>query len=55
MKGCGVQLRDGTIVVGIFFNNLYAPDGSYTNSADVKDEEIPGAWKALSRSLCHHF
>ena len=28
-EGCGVQLRDGTIVVGIFYNNLYNPDGSY--------------------------
>src|SRR5205814_9423571 len=30
-EGCGVQLRDGTIVVGIFFNNLYAEDGSYNS------------------------
>lgn len=28
-EGCGIQLRDGTIVVGIFFNNLYNPDGTY--------------------------
>lgn len=28
-EGCGVQLRDGTIVVGVFYNNLYNPDGSY--------------------------
>jgi sialidase-1 len=28
-EGCGLQLRDGTIVVGIFFNNLYNPDGTY--------------------------
>ncbi len=28
-EGCGVQLRDGTIVVGIFYNNLYNPDGTY--------------------------
>jgi sialidase-1 len=28
-EGCGVQLRDGTIVVGIFYNKLYNPDGSY--------------------------
>jgi len=28
-EGCGIQLRDGTIVVGVFYNNLYRPDGSY--------------------------
>ncbi|WP_414660629.1 sialidase family protein [Horticoccus sp. 23ND18S-11] len=28
-EGCGVQLPDGTILVGIFYNNLYNPDGSY--------------------------
>lgn len=28
-EGCGVQLRDGTIVVGIFYNNLYNADGTY--------------------------
>ena len=28
-EGCGVQLKDGTIVVGIFYNNLYLPDGTY--------------------------
>jgi Neuraminidase (sialidase) len=28
-EGCGVQLKDGTIVVGVYYNNLYAPDGSY--------------------------
>jgi sialidase-1 len=28
-EGCGVQLKDGTIIVGIFYNNLYRPDGTY--------------------------
>lgn len=28
-EGCGVQLADGTIVVGIFFNNLYGNLGTY--------------------------
>jgi photosystem II stability/assembly factor-like uncharacterized protein len=28
-EGCGIQLRDGTIVVGVFFNGLYGPDGRY--------------------------
>jgi BNR/Asp-box repeat. len=30
-EGCGIQLKDGTIVVGIFYNDLYNPDGSYKN------------------------
>ena len=42
-EGCGVQLRDGTIVVGIFYNNLYNPDGSY-NFAWKKD--LPALQKA---------
>lgn len=29
-EGCGIQLADGTIVVGIFYNNLYLPDGRYS-------------------------
>ncbi len=33
-EGCGVQLRDGTIVVGIFYNNNYKPDGSYNHEGD---------------------
>ncbi len=28
-EGCGVQLKDGTIVMGVYYNNLYRPDGSY--------------------------
>jgi sialidase-1 len=28
-EGCGVQLRDGTVLVGVFYNALYQPDGSY--------------------------
>jgi sialidase-1 len=28
-EGCGLQLRDGTIVVGIFYNDLYDDDGVY--------------------------
>lgn len=31
-EGCGVQLRDGAIVVGIFYNNLYNPDGTYSSN-----------------------
>lgn len=28
-EGCGVQMRDGTIVVGVYFNGNYNTDGSY--------------------------
>ncbi|MBS1751411.1 MAG: exo-alpha-sialidase [Bacteroidetes bacterium] len=28
-EGCGIQLKDGTIIVGIFYNDLYLPDGAY--------------------------
>lgn len=28
-EGCGVQLKDGTIVVAIFYNALYFSDGAY--------------------------
>ena len=28
-EGCGIQLKDGTIVVAIFYNKLYFDDGAY--------------------------
>jgi hypothetical protein len=28
-EGCGIQLKDGTIIVGVYYNNLYNKDGSY--------------------------
>lgn len=28
-EGCGIQLRDGTIIVGIYYNDLYVEDGAY--------------------------
>lgn len=28
-EGCGIQLKDGTIVVAVFYNGLYFPDGAY--------------------------
>jgi sialidase-1 len=28
-EGCGIQLKDGTILVAIFYNNLYDADGRY--------------------------
>lgn len=38
-EGCGIQLRDGTIVLGIYYNDLYLEDGSY-NWAGKKLPEI---------------
>jgi hypothetical protein len=35
-EGCGIQLKDGTIIVGVFYNNLYNPDGSYRFNYDRK-------------------
>ena len=32
-EGCGVQLSDGTIVVGVFYNNLYNTEGTYGSKA----------------------
>jgi hypothetical protein len=28
-EGCGIQLKDGTVLVAIFYNNLYDSDGRY--------------------------
>ena len=28
-EGCGIQLKDGTILVAVFYNNLYREDGEY--------------------------
>ncbi|MBS1751410.1 MAG: exo-alpha-sialidase [Bacteroidetes bacterium] len=28
-EGCGIQLKDGTIIVGIYYNDLYKSDGTY--------------------------
>lgn len=36
-EGCGIQLKDGTIVVGVYYNNLYNPDGSYIWGSAHKD------------------
>ena len=35
-EGCGIQLKDGTIIVGIFYNDLYVPDGTYNWGGTVK-------------------
>jgi sialidase-1 len=43
-EGCGVQLKDGTIVVGFFYNNNYNADGTYGafyNWEKQKNESAP--------------
>lgn len=42
-EGCGIQLKDGTIVVGIFYNDLYVPDGGYNWNGEVKLKELDRA------------
>lgn len=37
-EGCGIQLRDGTIVVGIFYNKNYNTDGTYNFAGTMKRE-----------------
>lgn len=35
-EGCGIQLKDGTILVGIYYNDLYKTDGTYNWGNEVK-------------------
>ena len=54
-EGCGVQLRDGTIVMGIFYNALYDSRRQLYIRDRRSEQEIPGrAGTALSRGLRHH-
>ncbi|GAB3904066.1 sialidase family protein [Mucilaginibacter boryungensis] len=39
-EGCGIQLKDGTIVVGVFYNDHYIPDGTYNWNGKVKLPEL---------------
>lgn len=39
-EGCGIQLKDGTIVVGIFYNGNYNSDGSYGNYFNPKTQKF---------------
>ena len=39
-EGCGIQLEDGTIIVGIYYNDLYIPDGTYNWGGTVKLEPL---------------
>jgi sialidase-1 len=44
-EGCGIQLRDGTIVMGIFYNALYDKDGAYTFASKDQNKKLaePGS------------
>jgi len=44
-EGCGIQLKDGTIVVGVFYNNLYGADGAYRSKPATR----PAAWGDVKR------
>lgn len=41
-EGCAVQLKDGTIVMGVFFNDLYKKDGSYPHGEATDKVLEPG-------------
>jgi sialidase-1 len=41
-EGCAVQLSDGTIVMGVFYNDLYNKDGSYPFGAATDKVLEPG-------------
>lgn len=38
-EGCGIQLKDGTIIVGVFYNNNYNSDGSYGSFFNWKTQK----------------
>jgi len=35
-EGCGIQLKNGTIIVGVFYNDNYLPEGVYNWDGKVK-------------------
>ncbi|MBZ4190882.1 sialidase family protein [Niabella beijingensis] len=39
-EGCGIQLKDGTIVLGVFYNDLYKADGIYNWDGKEKLPEL---------------
>jgi len=49
-EGCGLQLKDGTILVGVFYNNLYDEDGVYKSKGTEqarKNPHVAGNLRAL--------
>lgn len=41
-EGCGIQLKDGTILVGVFYNDHYIADGTYNWEGKEKLPPVPG-------------
>jgi sialidase-1 len=59
-EGCGIQLKDGTVVVGVFYNNLYDKDGVYkpqlpakSNAGDSSPRRRLGAYIITSKDNGH--
>lgn len=53
-EGCGIQLHNGKIVVGIFYNNLYDTNGVYGGSGRLKDHKYSlGAYVITSKDNGH--
>jgi len=52
-EGCGLQLRDGTIVVGIFYNGLYNADGSYGLKKREPGKRYLGTYTIASKDNGH--
>lgn len=52
-EGCGVQLSDGTLVVGIFYNNRYNADGSYNFSGKDNPLDPDSVAKGLRYLGCY--
>jgi sialidase-1 len=49
-EGCGIQLKDNSIVVGIYYNNLYNEDGTYYIGGKLKEAKnrYLGAYTIIS-------
>ena len=52
-EGCGIQLKDGTIVVGVFYNGLYNPDGSYGLKRREPGKHYLGTYMITSKDNGH--
>lgn len=49
-EGCGLQLRDGTIVVGVYYNGNYDANGAYgTRPQEDNQEPVLGAYIITSK------
>jgi sialidase-1 len=52
-EACGVQLKDGTIVAGVFYNGLYGTDGAYLGGHEKylsdPDKKYLGAYVITSQ------